>query len=324
MKIKKLKKSIIQLAHTGKEFPDTGKNGLISKRDSLHLTWDKDYKSGKRNWNIHKTHFRKFMVMDHVSYVIPGDDTKYDGRLSFWGEWEPSSDFKVQRHNNAEFIAHSPICDFNYIGERRHNTDPFIFGDYFWYTNCKQSNKLITKNLAPFSIVIFGTESSLDGTFLVDTIFVVGRRFSYEEITTKTSITTKELEFSNLNVLFSHKQNSKYSEYGYYQGLMHDNNHDYYSFVPAKLQDGEEITRHDRLKLDREKFNFAGMKKDNVTGKYRGSGAVCKLVCPNNRECKSEHSEAEIEKYWALIVDECRQQNFILGIKFPMPKGLSQ
>lgn len=54
------------------------------------------------------------------------------------------------------------------------NTDPYVFGERFRYSNCRQNTKkgpLRTQRLATGSVILFG--SGLDGEFVVDTVFVV-------------------------------------------------------------------------------------------------------------------------------------------------------
>jgi hypothetical protein len=53
----------------------------------------------------------------------------------------------------------------------RQNTDPWVFGDCFRYSNCKQQSQRALQQLAPGSLILFG--STLDGNFVADTVFVV-------------------------------------------------------------------------------------------------------------------------------------------------------
>jgi hypothetical protein len=49
------------------------------------------------------------------------------------------------------------------------NTDPFVFGDTFYYCVCQQRGQM--KRLAPSSVILFG--SCRRGSFVLDTVFVV-------------------------------------------------------------------------------------------------------------------------------------------------------
>lgn len=46
-----------------------------------------------------------------------------------------------------------------------------MFGDCFRYSNCKQQSQTALRKLAPASLILFG--STLNGNFVVDTVFVV-------------------------------------------------------------------------------------------------------------------------------------------------------
>jgi hypothetical protein len=52
------------------------------------------------------------------------------------------------------------------------NTDPLVFGDRFLYSNCRQARNRKLRELAPGSLIAFG--SKFRGEFVLDTVFVVG------------------------------------------------------------------------------------------------------------------------------------------------------
>jgi hypothetical protein len=148
---------IVQFPHPGREHePD----------DSL----------GK-GWNLAE-HRRKFMRaqgewMEDADATVP----RREGEIVFWGEWEAPSrlitelDRPTSRHPKYLF---EPVWSRPPDHPRVQNTDPFVFGDRFLYSNCRQNTKrgpLKTQRLAPGSLVIFG--SGLGGAFVVDTVFVV-------------------------------------------------------------------------------------------------------------------------------------------------------
>lgn len=55
--------------------------------------------------------------------------------------------------------------------EGLHNTDPFIFGDQFLYSNCKQPSSLRLRSLDRGSVIAFGSRKA--GRWLLDTVLVV-------------------------------------------------------------------------------------------------------------------------------------------------------
>jgi hypothetical protein len=66
----------------------------------------------------------------------------------------------------------------------RQNTDPWVFGDCFRYSNCHQLNQGGLRNLASGSVILFGSTLGLTSNagprFVLDTLFVVaeqGQRF---------------------------------------------------------------------------------------------------------------------------------------------------
>lgn len=167
---------IIQFSHNGKEFnlsKRSSKNGVDYRFNS------KNPDSGYRYWNNLDCHFRKFIKQSGwylqksgINKFIP--DPKH-GDLYFWGEWEPQSEFELtgntySKASSLPHAVHFPIFSTRGIGSR--NTDPFVFGNNFYYTNCKQGrNKAIMLSLSSNSIILFG--SIMNGDFVLDTVFVV-------------------------------------------------------------------------------------------------------------------------------------------------------
>ena len=58
-----------------------------------------------------------------------------------------------------------------------HNTDPFIFGERFLYSNCKQLSGKRIRSLARGSVVAFGSEKA--GQWVLDTVLVVADFVDY-------------------------------------------------------------------------------------------------------------------------------------------------
>ena len=112
--------------------------------------------------------------------------SEQSGELWAWGEWEAESDL-VREFESAELDPrqspylwrphYQPKADYRGL----HNTDPFIFGRQFLYSNCGQvddANESALRHLAPGSLVVFG--SRLRGEWVLDTVLVVTRRRRYE------------------------------------------------------------------------------------------------------------------------------------------------
>lgn len=69
-------------------------------------------------------------------------------------------------------MLHEPFWRVPRHRQLLQNTDPLVFGDRFLYSNCRQAGNRKLRELAPGSLVVFG--SSLGGEFVLDTVFVVG------------------------------------------------------------------------------------------------------------------------------------------------------
>lgn len=128
-------------------------------------------------WNVDR-HRRKFLRSPGV--VVDGDGQQVQQcEIAFWGEWEAPS--RVVRRwprgpGREPRVLQEPLWHEPKGSAFRQNTDPWVFGDSFRYSNCQQ----LTPRHAPSalqrlpvgSLVIFG--SGVGGDFVVDTVFVVG------------------------------------------------------------------------------------------------------------------------------------------------------
>lgn len=123
------------------------------------------------DWN-RGDHTRKFLKASG-SYVSDGKVVA--GPFVFWGEWEPQSQvletLPVRDPGHPRWL-HQPVWHLPRHRRVLRNTDPLVFGDPFLYSNCRQQGNRKLRELAPGSLVVFG--SKLQGEFVVDTVFVVG------------------------------------------------------------------------------------------------------------------------------------------------------
>jgi len=126
-------------------------------------------------WNL-RQHRRKFMKV-HGNYVGETDQL-IRSEVTLWGEWEPPSQLISSWESSESLPDHlvRPV----YPGRARptdglQNTDPYIFGNCFKYTLCKQVRKNGTmtflSRLSPGTVVLFGSHKN--GNFVLDTVFVV-------------------------------------------------------------------------------------------------------------------------------------------------------
>src|SRR5689334_11311120 len=117
-------------------------------------------------WN-NGEHGRKFLK-GTGTYVREG--FPYTGSFVFWGEWEPPS-FAARLSESSDGLpgwVHEPVWKEPARRKLLQNTDPLVFGDRFLYSNCRQTHVSSLRNLAPGSLVVFG--SKLARRWVVDTV----------------------------------------------------------------------------------------------------------------------------------------------------------
>ena len=150
------------------QFPHPG--GEYRPRQGGHAAWN----------TLRAAHARKFMQTS--GEWIEADGSIGRGDLWAWGEWEAQS--QLLRRLSVPTALGYPEClwrpyyvipDAGYGG--LHNTDPFIFGERFLYSNCKQLSGKRIRNLARGSVVAFGSEKA--GQWVLDTVLVVADFVDY-------------------------------------------------------------------------------------------------------------------------------------------------
>ena len=139
----------VQLSHPGREHePDRGT---------------------EKTWNTLKhSHARKFMQL-HGQWVDE-DGGKQAGDLYAWGEWEPESAVVSALHPpDGDFLCPRWLWRPYYVPrnsyEGLHNTDPFIFGPRFLYSNCFQPSKPGLRRLDEGSVIAFGSAKKRAGAW---------------------------------------------------------------------------------------------------------------------------------------------------------------
>ena len=115
-------------------------------------------------------HSRKFL-QTNGAWLESGEVR--EGNLWAWGEWEPESRvlrrFTPSGAGMPRYLWEPTwLPKENYRG--LHNTDPFIFGG-FYYTDCKQQSFEGLKRLGSGSVIVFGSRKKPH--WVVDTVFVV-------------------------------------------------------------------------------------------------------------------------------------------------------
>lgn len=136
---------------------------------------DPDNPSLKRWEHGDHEHRRKFMRAAG-SWRDDLESAPRVGEIVFWGEWEAGSAVSIV----ADRCAAGPTWEHNpfFEGPRdaprgviAQNTDPFVFGERFLYTFCRQPRNRRLRQLAPGSLILFGSKKN--SSFVLDTAFVV-------------------------------------------------------------------------------------------------------------------------------------------------------
>ena len=202
------------------------------------------------------------------------------------------------RKNGA--IAHGVHFELE-VSKKRQNTDPFVFGDTFYYTCC-QRKRLFGPEKG--DIILFG--SCKNGKVLIDTVFVVDNpKLEVDD------------EFKKRNPIFyetviipmknregcgcadnAGTVNNVVTGAMYYKG-------DYpYSFIPFKKSDGKSY--HERLEIrkqDYEKY-FSGFK---IRFNNQGIGYV------------KTDDKNDVNKFWHTLKEYCEKEGYCLGVHISLP-----
>lgn len=164
------RRCFVQFPHNGEEHAPT---------EDAHIDWNPNLDGFD--------HRRKFM--EFTGSWIEEDSQVRSGDLWAWGEWEPESrqlDFGKTQSDSEEHAPNflwQPYWNqpIDYAG--LHNTDPYIFGDTFLYSNCRQNGPRgkSLRHLAEGSVIAFGSGKTIHGErkWVLDTVFVVRKYVDY-------------------------------------------------------------------------------------------------------------------------------------------------
>lgn len=287
-----------------------------------------------KDWN-YGMHKRKFMKC--LGCVIDKDLKSSFAELYFWGEWEPMSyvkvlDYAADGHTLPRYL-HEPVLILKSNGKPIspwyrnvrctqaindgqnknralcQNTDPYIFSDNFLFSCCRQVKKnkpTILQNLAPGSIILFGSSfnTKTDPIFAIDTVFVIGKSRKYYPRNSQT-----DLKGFVPNEYYTVMGFEKWPDMPFtcYQGVSYQEcPNGPFSFVPCKTE----------LPFDGEKS--IGFKRPFVRYcdlEYNGK----KMINPSNTRSFCTQfivSEADAIELWNKVKDIILSQGFSLGVQF--------
>jgi len=132
-------------------------------------------------WNVCE-HRRKFLRT--AGRCLDNGGSIRSQTVSVWAEWEAQSRV-VERHPGPSGpmprFVHEPILAVPQGVPVHQNTDPYVFGGSFLYSNCRQFTAQLRptrlQRMLPGSLLLFGAH--LDGQFVLDTLVVVASRSPY-------------------------------------------------------------------------------------------------------------------------------------------------
>ena len=271
-------------------------------------------KEGYIGWNLNlnrNEHKRKFMQLD--GSWITEDSQVHSGDLWAWGEWEPESrqlDFGIT-HGDSE--KHAPNFLWqpywnqpdHYAG--LHNTDPYIFGDTFIYSNCRQNGARGTplRHLAEGSVIAFGSGKTIQGErkWVLDTVFVVRKYVDYVPSKLKNPVEMAELGLSETFAAVTGKILPDLGEdqFRLYFGATPDTPVDgMFSFFPA-------LPASNRRRFARPDINKIGVDFLNPRNWQGLKGA------------STARSAEEIKDLWKLLQQEVFEAGLVLGVHAEEP-----
>lgn len=346
---------IVMFGHPGGEhiinYVGPRKDGELND----HQTYNREKTTRKlyMPWND-GPHFRKFMKA-HGRYITSLDSIPTRGDITFWGECEVATRFesitycdnnlqgdevdKIRNANRPKYL-HSVYKYKKETGPYLQNTDPFVFGETFFYTNCKQDGEM--KKLEAGDIILFGTPGrggkntgfkymELDTIFVVATKVVISKK-DYPEFNKFSGEKFDFFRHTVLEKIFERisrvrgkafaMENDK--EYIVYQGATYDNSvNGIYSFVPCrKFSGGLEQCAFGKVLLTEKDFNNimpVGLSPMNTpTMYYKRPDTI--LNCYRKHIKSEENDETLMRCFWKFVADIVLKQGCCLGIEINEPK----
>ena len=262
---------------------------------------------GLKSWNI-GLHRRKFLRIEG-EYVEALAGHPRSSEVVFWGEWEPESTVEPIRDpvaNGARWL-HRPyyVKPVTYWpgdeDDPLQNTDPFVFGDRFRYTLCRQwrsaSNRpSLLRDLEPGSLILFGSFKA--GNFVLDTVFVTDAGVRHDHDSWSKVLTDLPETYADVTMRAT------------------------YAWGPgAELRLYSGATRQ---KPTNGMFSFAPCLPAATGGQgfARPSISLGDLINPNLKmgfKARRGLSEQGVRELWERVTDQVLRNDLALGTRFAMP-----
>jgi hypothetical protein len=269
---------------------------------------------GRKRWNT-ELHRRKFLCSPG-RYVVGPDATPTCDELFFWGEWEPESEVEALSAPVAwgPRWLHRPyyVRPVAYLPAPRvvvQNTDPFVFGECFQYTLCRQLRRprnggpkrpTPLRDVEPGSLILFGAPKKEQG-FLLDTVFVTadgGILHSVESWSERLDGRISET-YADVTMRSVYAEEPVQAPLRHYVGATFDARVDgMFSFAPA-------------LPLSEARNGFArpAIKLDGVVNPSLPMGA---------KRARNVGVD-EVRRLWNAVVEQVVDAGLALGFSFDLP-----
>jgi len=264
-------------------------------------------KDGWTSWNT-ESHCRKFMI-NHGKYLATNSQV-VESDIVFWGEWEPPSERVFSWPAKGDFPTN--LVRPRFPGQPAHtpgiqNTDPYIFGDKFRYTLCKQikikrGSATYMTRVAPGSMILFGSPKK--NTFVLDLVFVISKdivphsRTNWsEKLKERVSDTYRSV---TMNPMYWDATIPENFQFMMYEGTPYSPlTHEIFSFFPClPVSSTTEFPRFARPTIELQ-------------------GIINPLSKQSQK--KTTLNEYEISGAWESVVSQVRNQGLELGISTVEP-----
>ena len=261
---------------------------------------------GGKAWNtLNSQHARKFMEFD--GKWIEDDGSARSGNLRAWGEWEAESDLVCglsQPRQDSQYPRY--LCRPYYIPKDNykwlHNTDPFIFGERFLYSNCKQRALSSLMQLGRGSVIAFGSGRKIVGErkWVLDTVLVVADSLMYSALEARRVLADTASE-AFLTVTGGPLMDNEQASFRLYRGATpEDPVEGMFSFFPATLAHGGAGFPRPLIDLSSEYFNPKSWQAQKGL----------------RRNCTGE----ELRGLWKSLVTQVRGAGLLLGTHAALPE----
>ena len=265
-----------------------------------------DSDEGKAWSTLKSKHARKFM--EFGGKWIGDDGSTRSGGLRAWGEWEPESDLvrklsqPGQDSQYPRYLWHPyyiPKDSYRCL----HNTDPFIFGERFLYSNCKQQALSGLRQLGRGSVVAFGSGKEIAGEpkWVLDTVLVVSDSLPYSAPEARRVLADAVPETFLKVTGGPMVDNNEQGSFSLYRGATAEDPVDgMFSFFPAMPAHGDAGFPRPPIDLRREYFNPKNWQAQKGVGRQR--------------------TIEELRKLWKCLVAQVHEAGLLVGTHAALPE----